>query len=153
MVHFDQATLRFDGACQPNPGQGGAGYILTDDYDGHVILQGRYYVGNNCTNNVAEYFGLVQGLIALRNSRHTVQQLDIEGDSELVIRQMKDVYRANSRRLRPLKDKARKLLDEDMGQDVVEYYFRHISRDSNARADTLAREAIENRKSWFQSYS
>ena len=150
MVHFSRATLRFDGACQPNPGEGGAGYILTNDNNGRVILQGRFYVGNDCTNNVAEYFGLVKGLIALSYSNHTVEQLDIEGDSELVIRQMKDNYRVNSRRLRPLKNKAKKLLDEDLSEDVNVYCFRHISRDTNARADTLAREAIQNGKNWYQ---
>ena len=150
MVHFEQATLRFDGACQPNPGEGGAGYVLINDYGGDIILQGRFYVGRDCTNNVAEYFGLVQGLIALRNSGHTIDRLDIEGDSELVIRQMNNGYRVNSRRLRPLNIKAKGLLEDDLSYYINEYYFRHISRDMNARADTLAREAIQYERSWSE---
>ena len=151
MVHFTNATLRFDGACQPNPGEGGAGYVLINDYGGDIILQGRFYVGRDCTNNVAEYFGLVQGLIALRNSGHTIDHLDIEGDSQLVIRQMNNGYRVNSRRLRPLNTKAKRLLQEmEQAQDLYDHCFKHISRDKNARADTLARQAIQNETNWSE---
>lgn len=146
MVYFARATLRFDGSAQPNPGRGGAGYVLTNDSNGNVIIEGRYYVGGDCTNNVAEYFGLIGGLRALRSSAHRIGSLDIEGDSELVIKQMKDVYSVSSRRLRPLHAKAGELLRS--GGDIDSHSFIHISRDRNAKADMLAREAIEMQSDW-----
>eukprot|EP00956_Cyclotella_meneghiniana_P033894 scaffold100040_cov92-Cyclotella_meneghiniana.AAC.4 len=153
MVYFDRATLRFDGACQPNPGEGGAGYILTDDETGNVILEGRYYIGNDCTNNVAEYFGLISGLKALQKSSHTIGRLDIEGDSELVIRQMKDQYGVRSHRLRPLHTKARNILRSSGSVEDQNYYFIHIDRNKNARADSLARQAIQYESHWSEDYA
>ena len=81
MVYFARATLRFDGACQPNPGTGGCGWIIFNDNNGNAILEGQRYMGNDCTNNVAEYFGLVEALKHLRDSSHHVGCLTIEGDS------------------------------------------------------------------------
>jgi ribonuclease HI len=126
MVYFARATLRFDGACQPNPGEGGGGYIPTNDNNGKVILEGRRYVGNDCTNNVAEYFGLIAGLKALQSSHHTVGRLDIEGDSELVIRQMKGEYNIRNGRLHKLYNMA---IDLVGGSGIDSYSFVHISRD------------------------
>ena len=149
MVHFTEATLRFDGACQPNPGEGGAGYILINDNGGGVILEGRHYVGHDCTNNVAEYKGLIEGLKALKKSGHTVGQLDIEGDSELVIKQMKRIYRARNMGLRKLHCIAYRIIQSNRFDD---YRFVHISRDRNAKADTLAREAIQHGSNWSENY-
>lgn len=116
MVYFARATLRFDGACRPNPGEGGAGYVIFNNNNGNTIIEGQHYVGDDCTNNVAEYFGLIEGLKRLRDSPHRVGHLSIQGDSELVINQVTGSYHVNSPRLRPLHSRVRDLLHACQGR-------------------------------------
>jgi ribonuclease HI len=148
MVYFARATLRFDGACQPNPGEGGAGYEIFNSKNGRTIIQGRHYIGYDCTNNVAEYFGLIEGLKHLRRSPHVIGHLDIEGDSELVINQMKGIYRVNSHRLRPLYKRAKELISKCHEREFDSYDFDHIDREDNSYADSLANDAIQYEDDW-----
>ena len=120
MVYFASATLRFDGACQPNPGEGGAGYVIFNNKNGNTILEGRHYIGYDCTNNVAEYFGLIEGLKRLRQSPHVVGHLNIEGDSQLVINHLQDIYRVHSNRLFPLYRRVKELISKC--EDVFHSY-------------------------------
>lgn len=152
MVYFARATLRFDGACQPNPGEGGAGFVAFNNNNGNTIVEGQHYVGDDCTNNVAEYFGLIEGLKRLRDSYHTVGHLTIEGDSELVINHMNGTYSVNSHRLRPLYSRAWKLIESCRGRDFDSYDFCHIDRWTNERADELARQAIYEGQDWWADY-
>ena len=148
MVYFARATLRFDGACQPNPGEGGSGFVIFNDNNYNTILEGQHYVGYDCTNNVAEYFGLIEGLKRLRDSPHRVGHLTIEGDSELVINQLAGTYSVHSNRLRPLLQRARQLLSACEGREFDSYHFEHIDREDNERADELARDAINEEQDW-----
>ena len=125
MVYFANATLRFDGACQPNPGEGGCGYEIFNDKNGRTILEGSYYIGDDCTSNVAEYFGLIAGLKRLRLSPHHVGHLDIEGDSELVIKQLKGRYHVHSNRLRPLYERVTSLIHACEGREFSSYSLGH----------------------------
>lgn len=145
MGHYETATLRFDGACQPNPGEGGSGYVLTDEY-GSRILSGQHYIGDECTSNVAEYFGLIEGLKALRDSGHYVGHLNIEGDSELVIKQLQNHYSVRSNRLRPLHNRAKHHLKTQTG--FGSYSISWIDRCYNDDADSLARDAIREKQSY-----
>ena len=49
-----------------------------------------YKLEFKCTNNVAEYEALILGLEALRDLQ--AQRIDIQGDSELVIKQVQGSY-------------------------------------------------------------
>ena len=100
--------LQFDGGSRGNPGTAGAGAVLyTVDNDGdenNVIGKtekwaGYFYIGNS-TNNVAEYMGLIEGLrqaIVL-----DIKNIEIEGDSQLVISQLNGTYRVKHPNLIPL---------------------------------------------------
>ena len=151
MVYFAEATLRFDGNCRPNPGVGGSGWELVNDRNNRRILQGQYFVGYNATNNVAEYKGLIGALKQLRDSNHTVGRLTIEGDSQLVINQMKGNYSVRSPGLRPLYYQAQRLIKMQFSKDWVKTYsFRHIYRSENQQADKLANDAIDDEDNWSQ---
>ena len=156
MVYFSNATLRFDGACQPNPGEGGAGYIIFNDKNGNNILEGRdyigwYYEGYECTNNIAEYWGLIKGLQALEDSPHSIGHLSIEGDSKLVINQMDRVWNVNSDVLYPMWDRAQYLINSSLRHNVFDTFsFDHIYRGRNTEADKYARDAV--RKETSRSY-
>ena len=130
-------VLQFDGGSRGNPGIAGAGFVLYDE-EGNEIYCGRYAL-EHATNNEAEYSGVVKGLeLAL-----SLQICDIivEGDSELVIRQIEGVYRVKNANLRTYYKKAialRKKFDS--------FQVRHIPRDQNSRADELANEAMDSLK-------
>ena len=152
MVRFARGTLNFDGNCKPNPGEGGGGYAISNDKNGNWIIKGQHYVGDQCTNNVAEYFGLIYGLKRLRDSSHFIDHLTIEGDSELVINQLKGTYRMGSPRLRPLLRRVRQLIDSCKGREFNTISFRHVPRSSNEEADRLARDAIQEESDWSRDY-
>jgi hypothetical protein len=57
-------TLYFDGGSRGNPGIAGAGIVL---YDGtEEIWHGKTYLGDDATNNEAEYLALAAGLDCVR---------------------------------------------------------------------------------------
>ena len=152
MVHYSSMTLRFDGACQPNPGKGGGGYVISnDDENEKIIIEGYFPVRGKCTNNVAEYFGLYKGLNALKKSGHTVEQLNIQGDSELVINQMTGDYQVKQNRLKKIKMMTKARLYK--GNYHKNHNFRHIERELNSAADELARRAVDKDEPWTKDYT
>ena len=143
---FYEGTLYFDGGAQPNPGLGGAGYVIEDDRGYEVISESIEVVDNSSrydsypvTSNQAEYMGLIAGLQSAKNQG--MKRLRVKGDSELVIRQMQGSYRVNSQNLVKLQQTAAAL--------VVGHFqkveFTHIPRGDNGRADALANEGVHQR--------
>ena len=117
-----EATLRFDGAASPNPGRGGGGYVIID-VDGRDVETGSVEIpGWRTTNNQAEYIGLIHGLKAAE--RQMIRTLKVQGDSELVIRQMQGKYMVTSSKLRPLHEEANELLVIFSGCVERNGYFR-----------------------------
>ena len=89
-----------------------------------------------CTNNVAEYRGL---LAALRWAvAHGCKALHIRSDSLLLVQQMKGVYKVKHPGLQPLFEEARRL-----AKQVAQVTFEHVRRELNKDADRLANEAMD----------
>jgi len=125
--------LNFDGCSKGNPGMAGAGaviYYLDQEY-----WSGTLFVGESFTNNHAEYAGLILGLQQAKTLG--IKQLNIEGDSLLVINQMKGIYKCKSTNLIELYEQARKL---EKFFDKIEYV--HVFRNQNKRADELSNLAL-----------
>lgn len=126
--------LRFDGCSKSNPGLAGAGAVIYKlNEEVHSLST---FVGENETNNTAEYTGLILGLKAALNMKITC--IHVEGDSLLVINQMKGIYKVKSPNLIPLYQEAKQL---EKHFDKVSY--RHIYRENNTRADALSNLAVE----------
>lgn len=118
----------------------------------------RYMMGGGQTCNTAEYAGLMNGLdlvrqhvlsTSLRKGQLTTLgcTLMVKGDSELVIRQMQGVYRAE--KLSHLHEKASRILSEiENLVDEIQVTFEHIPREKNGAADKLANEALDAKRSW-----
>ena len=130
--------LQFDGASRGNPGRAGAGFVLYDKNRDEVDA-GRAYVGDAATNNEAEYVALIRGLEMARERGDPSASLQVQGDSLLVIQQMRRAWKVKAARLRPLHAAARRLAAARPGAIVYE----HIPRRRNARADALANEALD----------
>jgi ribonuclease HI len=127
------AVANIDGGARGNPGPAGYGVRIQQD-DG-TIVELKESLGI-ATNNVAEYNGL---LAALRwGVEHGLKSLNVRSDSELLVKQMKGVYRVRSAGLQPLYDEARAL-----ARAIGRVTFEHVRREFNKDADRLANEAMD----------
>jgi ribonuclease HI len=107
--------LTFDGGSKGNPGWGYGSYAIKRVQDGAQRLE-RLDLGNNYTNNEAEYDTLIaalQDLIARieEGGRQPEEfSLEIRGDSMLVIRQVQGKWQAKEPRMRDRRDHCLDLL-------------------------------------------
>lgn len=125
--------LQFDGCSKSNPGIAGAGAVIYKF--NKEIYSTIQFVGNNSTNNVAEYTGLIIGLkLAIEME---IKNIAVEGDSLLVIKQMKGEYKVKSGNLIDLYNEAKQLI-----KNFEFISFNHIYRNNNKRADELSNLAI-----------
>ena len=95
-------------------------------------------MGENHTNNYAEYYGLIYGLIGAKQLQ--IKNLRVEGDSKIIINQLTGKFKVNSQKLKPLFDKAKKQF-----QFFENIELSHIYRDKNKRADKLANIAMDSK--------
>ena len=129
-THNNMHTLFFDGCSKGNPGRAGAGAVLYDA-SGTEVFAESVFAGYSATNNEAEYTGLILGLnTALKQG---ITELQVRGDSQLVIRQMQGKYTVNSPKLAPLHQCATTLVSK-----FAKIEFEHVYRDKNQRADALS---------------
>lgn len=130
----DSFTLFFDGCCKGNPGRGGAGAVI---YKNQIeIYSQSSFVGNNTTNNGAEYSGLIMGLN--KALELGIKKLHVKGDSMLAIKQMKGEFKVSSQSILPYYNNAKKI--EKLIGHVT---YEHIYREYNQRADQLANEGLK----------
>ncbi|CAH0490914.1 unnamed protein product [Peronospora farinosa] len=133
----DNSVLAYaDGASRGNPGHSGCGALLMDPSSGRVLASETKYVGNQETNNEAEYHGL---MLALRLAqRYQATYVHVHMDSQLVVRQMQGLYRVKATNLRRLHQQCKEL-----SAAFPHVTFSHVAREKNAAADRLANEAID----------
>jgi len=132
---MDNCIIEFDGACEPvNPGGIAAwGYIVC--HNGAVIAQECGIVGSGpgMTNNVAEYTACIEAV--KRAKALGYRSMHIQGDSQLVIRQMDGEYEVRSDRILPLYNQLCDLVSD------LDITFKWIPREQNGDADALSRQA------------
>jgi ribonuclease HI len=126
--------LQFDGGSRGNPGPAGIG-VTVSTASGERLYELGEFLGR-CTNNVAEYTGLVRGLAAAKALGAT--RLIVRADSELIVRQLNGQYKVKSPDLKPLYQRAVALMAE-----IGEVKVSHVFREGNARADALANLAMD----------
>jgi len=123
-----------DGASRGNPGRSGAGVWITDE-EGRKIAETGRYLGHR-TNNEAEYQALLLGL--RESKRFRARTIRILMDSELIVRQVKGLYRVRDLNLRTL---YKKVMDDL--KEFSSFEIEFIPREQNAEADRLANQAIQ----------
>lgn len=125
-----------DGGSRGNPGPAGYGAVVRDAAGGDVLAEVAAGIGR-ATNNVAEYRGLIAGLRAAADIDPGAS-VDVRLDSDLLVKQMKGVYRVKNPGLQPLHQEARRIAEGFAG---VTYTW--VPRARNAHADRLANEAMD----------
>jgi len=127
--------LMVDGAARGNPGEAGCGAVIFNEHR-HVVKKLSRYLGH-ATNNVAEYEGLLMGLEALIQLGK--KRVQIQSDSQLLVRQLNGQYRVKDEKLKLLFRRAMMLLGRFDRVRIV-----HVPRESNKLADQLANQGIDN---------
>jgi len=109
-------TIVFDGGSRGNPGPAYGSYHIRPWTSAAGVTE-RLEFGRG-TNNEAEYLSLIAGLRALRafltGSGEQAAQTDLEirGDSQLVIRQVSGQWKAKDARMKRLRDETQGLLED-----------------------------------------
>jgi len=94
-----------DGGARGNPGPAAFAFILQSE-KGEVLTSNRGYAGD-CTNNQAEYLGLIAALEIAASLKAEVVTCHL--DSELVVKQLTGEYRVKNKELRLLWQKVREI--------------------------------------------
>jgi ribonuclease HI len=129
-----EVFIHTDGAARGNPGEAGAGVVITDAC-GRTVKELKQFLGT-ATNNVAEYRAAILGLEKAFELGATGVTLQL--DSELVGKQLRGEYKVREEHLKPLHRQALDLLNRFSRYNII-----CIGREENRRADQLANEAIE----------
>ena len=130
----DVLTAHCDGGSRGNPGPAGYGAVL-EDRQGRVVARLSEFLGVQ-TNNYAEYAGLLACLKWALEHGH--KRLKVVSDSELMVKQMKGLYKVASPGLRPLWEEAKQL-----SRKLEKFEMGHTLRGGNKEADRLANDAMD----------
>jgi ribonuclease HI len=123
-----------DGGARGNPGPAGYGVVIQDE-SGRKVAALSEYLGRQ-TNNFAEYQGLIAALeYALQ---HGPKALKVISDSELLVRQIKGIYKVKNATLKDLHARAKELI-----RQLDWFSIGHALREHNQEADLLANEAMD----------
>jgi ribonuclease HI len=123
-----------DGGARGNPGPAAYGVVIKDE-SGHKIAALSEYLGHQ-TNNFAEYQGLIAALeYALQ---HGPKALKVVSDSELLVRQIKGIYKVKNATLKDLHARAKELIAQ-----LDWFSIQHVLREGNRDADDLANAAMD----------
>lgn len=124
--------LFFDGATNPNPGPMGVGAVLYED--DKEIASVACQAGHG-TNNQSEYMALLCALALA--AKHNIKEVEVCGDSQLIINQMTGVWKCSQETLSVLQEQAQA---RAAAFDRITY--RWVRRNQNERADTLSKEGL-----------
>jgi ribonuclease HI len=127
-------VVNVDGGARGNPGPAAIAAVASTP--GGEVVDSRGEAIGTATNNVAEYRALLLGIELARE--HDAAEVELIGDSELIVKQVTGEYKVKDAGLRPLHAQVRAALE---GFD--RWSLRHVRREQNAAADALVNETLD----------
>lgn len=129
--------ILFDGAAETcRGGRCAFGWVMYRD--GYPVEEQGGLIPEAKTNNEAEYHAVIMALLAAKAFGYTSDELEIVGDSQIVINQLDGFWKIKAVNLRPLFERATELAREF--QSVT---YRWVPEGLNAEAHSLAVYTIE----------
>ncbi|TAK69173.1 MAG: bifunctional RNase H/acid phosphatase [Actinomycetota bacterium] len=128
-------VVEADGGSRGNPGPAAYGALVRDAGTGQVLVEVAGFLGV-ATNNVAEYSGLVAGLVEAV-ALDAAAAVEVRMDSKLVIEQMSGRWSIKHPAMRELATRARKLIS------ARQVTFTWVPRKANSAADALVNESLD----------
>jgi ribonuclease HI len=129
-----RVTVNVDGGSRGNPGPAAIAAVASDSSG--KLLEERSKAIGEATNNVAEYRALLLGIELARELG--ADEIELVGDSELIVRQVRGEYKVKQEHLQPLHTKV-----ADALRDFAKWSIRNVPREKNAEADRLVNEALD----------
>jgi ribonuclease HI len=130
-------SLFVDGASRNNPGPSGAGIYI--EKNNVLEIKEGYYLGIK-TNNQAEYLALILGLFIITEHVARGDTVRIVSDSQLLVRQLKGIYKVKQPHLQPLYALCKSIVKK-LDATVV-----HVLRNENSQADAMANHGVDCKK-------
>jgi ribonuclease HI len=127
-------VVNVDGGARGNPGPAAIAAVVRSA-DGEVLEERGERIGR-ATNNVAEYRALLLGIA--RAAELGASELELVGDSELVVKQVKGEYKVKDATMRELHAEVKEALSGFDGWSI-----RHVRREYNAEADRLVNQELD----------
>lgn len=137
--YFMKLIVYTDGASRGNPGHASYGFTISDEL-GKLIYEEGKYIGV-ATNNAAEYTAVLESLRWIKDNIGKKAGITLFADSKLVAEQLSGKWKIKHLNLKPLFEQI-KILEMELG--VV--YYTHVPREKNTIADSLANQALDNRR-------
>jgi len=131
---MSRLTVNVDGGARGNPGPAAIGVVLRDG-SGTVLEEVGETIGE-ATNNVAEYKALLRGVELAAD--HGATELELIGDSELVVRQVEGRYKVKNAGMKELHTEVKRALS-----NFDSWTIAHVRRAENADADRLVNQALD----------
>ena len=130
-----------DGGSRGNPGKSAVGVVFCNE-KGEIFKKYSHYLGDNLTNNDAEYEAVIFALSKFKASfgKQLAKSTEIElrSDSELLIKQLNGQYKILEPRIQQLFIKI-----WNLKLDFKKIVFKSIPRKRNMEADALVNEALD----------
>lgn len=136
---MDQATVDIycDGGARGNPGPAASAFVVKNQ-SGQVVFQRGFFLGTT-TNNQAEYHAVAAALDWLRHQPQ-ITRAQFFLDSQLVVNQLRGVYKIKDRILQQKSAVIKKMMGE-MAQKNINFSF--INRGKNFLADRLVNQTLD----------
>ncbi len=132
-MNLKRVIIWVDGASRGNPGPAAIGAIIKDDQS-KLLARISQRIGTT-TNNQAEYRAIIAALE--KAVRLGASRVELNSDSELVVRQINGKYQVKKASLKSLYKQVKRL------QDLLQSFtITHIPRQQNTEADSLANTAL-----------
>jgi ribonuclease HI len=144
-------VISFDGGSRGNPGLSGSGsevLVTEQTMTGEILKQQRIHIRQylgKATNNEAEYNGVLTAIQKAKSvisvipkERQTwVADIQVKGDSNLIIQQLNGLNECRSPNLMPLYRQVKSTLSEIRAIMPLEVSFEHVYRKENSVADGM----------------
>src|ERR1700722_6228209 len=117
-----KVIVHVDGGARGNPGPAAAACVITSPEG--VLLGEHAQLLGTATNNVAEYRALLLGLQRARELG--ASEIDVVGDSELIAKQVKGLFKVKHEAMKPLHREAMAALGQ-----FERWSIRTVPREQN----------------------
>jgi ribonuclease HI len=131
---LNKVIIHSDGVSRNNPGPSAIGATIKDER-GKLITSISRRIGR-ATNNQAEYRAIIAALETAIDLG--ARQVELNSDSQLVVRQINGRYRVKKTSLKPLYQRV-----EELQGRLGGFIIKHIPRQQNKEADRLANRALQ----------
>jgi ribonuclease HI len=129
-----KVIVNVDGGARGNPGPAAVAAVASDP-EGQVLAERSERIGV-ATNNVAEYRALLLGIELAKELG--ADEVELVGDSQLIVRQVEGAYKVKQEGLKPLHAEVTGALER-----FGSWSIRSVPREENAEADRLVNEALD----------